>query len=112
MRPPGLVADFCRTIWPLRQSAPGLRDLVGDGEELGDFECDRVGDGLGERDLDGLGLPLAGGVVEAFWVGLVEADALLLGLGVLEELGVFEELGLEDGLALALPGMARRFADS
>lgn len=113
--PPGLVADLCRTTWPLRQRTPGLCDLVGDGDGLGDLVRDRVGDGLGERDLDGLGLLLAAGLVELFvWLGLEEEDglrdALLVGLGVFDELALFEGLGLLDGLALA--GIARRFADS
>jgi hypothetical protein len=54
--PPGLVSELRCTIWPVTQSAPGLRDLVGDGDGLGDFVLDRDGDGLGELELDGLGL--------------------------------------------------------
>jgi hypothetical protein len=65
---------------------------------------DRVGDGLGEVDLEGLGLLL----VELLfvWVGLEEAlglgDPLLVGLGLPEALAV----------GLALTGMASKFAAS
>jgi hypothetical protein len=116
-------------IWPDTQSAPGLRDLVGDGFGLGDLLVDRDGDGLGE--CDGLGLVLAAGLVElVLLLGLDElvglCDALLLGLGVPDELALLDALvlGLFDGLALfdalvlglfdglALAGIPSKLADS
>ncbi|MGN6792859.1 MAG: hypothetical protein ACTHJW_10800 [Streptosporangiaceae bacterium] len=122
------MSELCCTIWPVTQSAPGLRDLLGDGDGLGDLD----GDGLGERDLDGLGLvlvladglelELADGL--ELWLGL--CDVLLLGLGLVDELvlldalllGLVEELVLLealvllDGLELCDEVAASRFADS
>jgi hypothetical protein len=80
--------------------------LVGDGEGLPELVRDRDGDGLGERDLDGLGLLLAVGLVEVPLVGLDEPDGLgdtvLVGLGLLDALAV----------GLPLTGMASKFAAS
>jgi len=44
--PPGLVLELRCTSWPVTHSAPGLCDLLGDGEGLGVLLRD--GDGLGE----------------------------------------------------------------
>lgn len=104
--PPGLVFELCCTSWPVTQSAPGLCDVLGDG------------DGLGERDLDGLGLVVADGLGLFDLVGLVD----LLGLGELEELREALALGLVAGLelagdvaladGLAVAGIASRCADT
>jgi hypothetical protein len=81
-----------------------LCDLLGDGVGLGVLVRERDGDGLGERDLDGLLLGL--GLFEGLLLGLLEGlfDGLVLGLfdGLL--LGLLEGLllGLLDGLGLAL----------
>jgi predicted lipid-binding transport protein (Tim44 family) len=71
-----------------------LCDLLGDGVGLGVLLRERDGDGLGERDLDGLLLGLGLGLLEGLLLGLLEGlfDGLVLGL--------FE--GLLDGLGLAL----------
>ena len=118
--PPGLVSELCCTSWPVTQSAPGLCDLLGDGDGLAELVCDRDGDGLGEREFDGLGLLLAEGLELLVVVGLEEPVGLreALWLGLLDGLGVFDGLGLFDGLALAwicgaeVAGIASWLADS
>ena len=130
--PPGLVSELCCTSWPVTQSAPGLCDLLGDGDGLAELVCDRDGDGLGDREFDGLGLLLAEvlellvllgleepvGLREAVWLGLLDGLGVLDGLGLLDGLGVFDGLGLFDGLALAwicgaeVAGIASWLADS
>jgi hypothetical protein len=102
--PPGLVFELCCTSWPVTQIAPGLCDLLGDGDGLVDFD----GDGLGERDLDGLGLVLADGLGLLDWLGLDDPVGLCDGL--VDGLELFEGLALGDGLEVA--GIASRCADS
>jgi len=94
--PPGLVLELCCTSWPVTQIAPGLCERLGDGDGLVDLERDFDGDGLGECDLDGLGLLLAD------WLGLfgwLELDDPV-GLGLVDGLELVEELVLFDGLAV------------
>ncbi len=101
--PPGFVLELCCTSWPVTQIAPGLCERLGDGDGLADLECDFDGDGLGERDLDGLGLLLADWLGLFDWLGLGEplglCDELLDALGLVDGLELLEELVLLDGLA-------------
>ena len=104
--PPGLVLELCVTSWPVTQIAPGLCDLLGEGDGLGDLVGDFDGDGLGLVLSDALGL--------FDWLGLDDpvglCDGLLDGLGLWDGLGLIDELALVDGLAEA--GIASRCADS
>jgi hypothetical protein len=98
------VLELCRTSWAVRQIAPGGCEWLGDGDGLGDLECDGLGDGLGELDVDGLGevdvdglalvLPDGLGLPEP--VGVEELVGLCVGVPLSVGLGLLDGLGLED----------------
>ena len=100
--PPAAVLELSCTSWAVTQSAPARCERLGEGDGLGECECD--GDGLGEPELDGLGLLLLDGL--GLFDGLGLLDGLLLGLRegleLWDGLGLLEGLGLFDGLVLAL----------
>jgi hypothetical protein len=68
--PPAAVLELCCTSWAVTQSAPARCERLGEGDGLGECECD--GDGLGELEFDGLGLLLLDGLGLLDGVGLVE----------------------------------------
>jgi hypothetical protein len=97
MVPPGEVLELCRTSWAVRQIAPAGWEWLGDGDGLGDPECEWLGDGLGELDLEGLGLVLADGL------GLLEPVVVAVGLCVGVGLALLDGLALEDACTPSKP---------